>query len=659
MEGNNDKPNNIYSSIEILSLEMALSEINNIYKNVKKKNNFNLNKSNKKEIDNKINNSLKKDYQNKKTSLISIKSLIDSKLEENQLNNNENNNKELEINNENKINNLIKEDNNNIEKEINLKQSFNNLQNIKEESFSNSSHKKEENVEIIIKPYYNDNLFNKSTEFTYDDTIDSPEKKRKLNFYEKSLLRKKIVESKIESLRKKKEINEEKKVSDKPEISQISENLALEKFNHSYVPIYKRASKIQKIHEAKIKLNNEKLNLLYDEMDKERNKIKLSKNQIEDFIQAQFKWKEKIDYKKNSMKIYKEFQIENDINKELNYKIQINKNSEILAKNKIQNYCNENNLRKNKTYDRLYNDYKIKNEKMELLEKKFKPTFKPHITKYKGRNKKLKEKSNSYSIQNSEKKSIKNVNSKNSSLNKSTLKNDVFSFGDDINKNNKIQTIKTRNKNRKSNNSYNIQLSCQDEINQENYIKNKQKDYKKLLKSKSDSNNSTLKTNINSEKNHYSLISNNSNISNTKNLIFASKLKDSTKSINNISQIKKLNNNKSSVSLNFNFNFNEEKITFNNSEIDSMNKSNLDMTTIKKNSISNIIDESENSLINQMSIHYDKNIKNNKSNENLFNNMNNSHFNNLYMINIRDDTSTKPKPYVFVNNGIFSKYLKK
>ena len=36
MEGNNDKPNNIYSSIEILSLEMALSEINNIYKNVKK-----------------------------------------------------------------------------------------------------------------------------------------------------------------------------------------------------------------------------------------------------------------------------------------------------------------------------------------------------------------------------------------------------------------------------------------------------------------------------------------------------------------------------------------------------------------------------------------------------------------------------------------------
>ena len=60
MEGNNDKPNNIYSSIEILSLEMALSEINNIYKNVKKKKNFNLNKSNKKEIDNKINNSLKK-----------------------------------------------------------------------------------------------------------------------------------------------------------------------------------------------------------------------------------------------------------------------------------------------------------------------------------------------------------------------------------------------------------------------------------------------------------------------------------------------------------------------------------------------------------------------------------------------------------------------
>ena len=649
MEGNNDKSKNIYSSINILSLEMALTEINCIYKKVKNKKDIPLNKSKVNEIENTLNNPLKNQFENKRTSLISIKSLSDSKLEENQLNKNENNNEELKINTTNK--------DNKIENDINLKQNLINLNNIKEISFSNSSNKKDKNIEITIKPYYNDNLYNKSTEFTYDDTIDSPEKKRKLNFYEKSLLRKKMVENKIEVWKKKKEINEEKKVCDKPEINEVSENLILEKYNNSYIPIYKRALKIQKLQEAKINLNQEKLNLLYDEMDKERNKIKLNKTQIDDFIQNQFKWKEKLDYRKNAMKMYKEFEIENDINQELNYKIKLSKNSEILAKNKIKNYCKENNLEKNKSYDRLYNDYKIKNEKIQLLEKKYKPTFKPHITKYKGRNKQLREKSKSCPIYNLEKKSIKKDNSKNISLNKSSHTNDMFSFIDNINKNNKTKKINSRNNNLISNIPYNMQLSFHNKIYQNNSIIKNKKNCKQLLKNQSDSNNSTLKTNINSDKNRYSLISNISNNSNTKNLIVTSKLKENSKSINNISHIKKLNNNKSSVSLNFNFNFNEEKKTFNNSEIDSFDKSNLEMTTIKKNSISNLIDESEHSLINQMSIQNDKNFTNNY--EILFNNENNSDFNNLYMINIREDSSTNPKPYVYVNNGIFSKYFKK
>ena len=656
MEGNNDKSKNIYSSINILSLEMALTEINCIYKKVKNKKDIPLNKSKVNEIENTLNNPLKNQFENKRTSLISIKSLSDSKLEENQLNKNENNNEELKINTTNK-DNKIKDDNNKIENDINLKQNLINLNNIKEISFSNSSNKKDKNIEITIKPYYNDNLYNKSTEFTYDDTIDSPEKKRKLNFYEKSLLRKKMVENKIEVWKKKKEINEEKKVCDKPEINEVSENLILEKYNNSYIPIYKRALKIQKLQEAKINLNQEKLNLLYDEMDKERNKIKLNKTQIDDFIQNQFKWKEKLDYRKNAMKMYKEFEIENDINQELNYKIKLSKNSEILAKNKIKNYCKENNLEKNKSYDRLYNDYKIKNEKIQLLEKKYKPTFKPHITKYKGRNKQLREKSKSCPIYNLEKKSIKKDNSKNISLNKSSHTNDMFSFIDNINKNNKTKKINSRNNNLISNIPYNMQLSFHNKIYQNNSIIKNKKNCKQLLKNQSDSNNSTLKTNINSDKNRYSLISNISNNSNTKNLIVTSKLKENSKSINNISHIKKLNNNKSSVSLNFNFNFNEEKKTFNNSEIDSFDKSNLEMTTIKKNSISNLIDESEHSLINQMSIQNDKNFTNNY--EILFNNENNSDFNNLYMINIREDSSTNPKPYVYVNNGIFSKYFKK
>lgn len=72
----------------------------------------------------------------------------------------------------------------------------------------------------------------------------------------------------------------------------------LTKYKNNYIPIYKRGLNIQKMKEIKISINEEKQNLIYENMDKQRNKIKLSKNEINNFIEEQFKWKEKIDFKK-------------------------------------------------------------------------------------------------------------------------------------------------------------------------------------------------------------------------------------------------------------------------------------------------------------------------------------------------------------------------
>ena len=89
--------------------------------------------------------------------------------------------------------------------------------------------------------------------------------------------------------------------------------------------------------------------------------------------------------------------------------------------------------------------------------------------------------------------------------------------------------------------------------------------------------------------------------------------------------------------------------TFNLSKNNSLEKS--EITTIKRRSSTNIIDDSEHSLIQQIPIfnYY----------ENKFNNDNNDDYNNLYMLNIRDDTSNTNKPFEYVNKGIFNKYFKK
>ena len=118
MKERNDLTRNLYPSLEILSLEMALSDINNVHKNV-----INSNKNIKDSIESQLTNSLKNKIENKRTSLISIRSSIDSKMTEN---------KEFDINNlmdDNwyKDENCIEESKEN----INLKKE--NLDDIKEE----------------------------------------------------------------------------------------------------------------------------------------------------------------------------------------------------------------------------------------------------------------------------------------------------------------------------------------------------------------------------------------------------------------------------------------------------------------------------------------------------------------------------------------------
>ena len=85
MKKRNVLTRNLYPSLEILSLEIELSDINNVHKNV-----INSNKNIKDSIEFQFTNSLKNQIENKRTSLISIRSSIDSKMTEN---------KEFDINN--------------------------------------------------------------------------------------------------------------------------------------------------------------------------------------------------------------------------------------------------------------------------------------------------------------------------------------------------------------------------------------------------------------------------------------------------------------------------------------------------------------------------------------------------------------------------------
>ena len=85
MKKRNVLTRNLYPSLEILSLEIELSDINNVRKNV-----INSNKNIKDSIEFQFTNSLKNQIENKRTSLISIRSSIDSKMTEN---------KEFDINN--------------------------------------------------------------------------------------------------------------------------------------------------------------------------------------------------------------------------------------------------------------------------------------------------------------------------------------------------------------------------------------------------------------------------------------------------------------------------------------------------------------------------------------------------------------------------------
>ena len=118
MKKRNVLTRNLYPSLEILSLEIELSDINNVHKNV-----INSNKNIKDSIEFQFTNSLKNQIENKRTSLISIRSSIDSKMTEN---------KEFDINNL-MDDNLYKDENYFEESKENINLKKENLDDIKEE----------------------------------------------------------------------------------------------------------------------------------------------------------------------------------------------------------------------------------------------------------------------------------------------------------------------------------------------------------------------------------------------------------------------------------------------------------------------------------------------------------------------------------------------
>ena len=129
------------------------------------------------------------------------------------------------------------------------------------------------------------------------------EKNKKISFYEKQTNKQKKFNNKIELIRKKKENKFfAENFKKKPEINEISEKIVSIKFNNNYIPIFKRAIQIQNEKNTQFILNKKEEEKKFQNFKNNLNKKKINNSQIENFIQSQFEWKEKIEYKKKEKK---------------------------------------------------------------------------------------------------------------------------------------------------------------------------------------------------------------------------------------------------------------------------------------------------------------------------------------------------------------------
>ena len=203
-------------------------------------------------------------------------------------------------------------------------------------------------------------------------------------FYDKEM---KLLKIKNNKINKKRQILE-KKTEDFFEISPFLNKNSMKMIdnNPEYRPINYKPIEVYHYKLAKIELNQNNLKKRQDkEIDiinyNKINKRNFSQSSWDEFVEQEYYWQEE---KRKATEL-----LRNQIKKQITYKPNINKNSEIIVKKKNVNKSNFRDYNKNYIFTKLYNDQEKHDNKIKIKREISMPTFKPIINKAKNKNKKI------------------------------------------------------------------------------------------------------------------------------------------------------------------------------------------------------------------------------------------------------------------------------
>ena len=492
--------------------------------------------------------------------------------------------------------------------------------------------------------------------------------KKKLDFYEKNLMKKQYIENQLNKKRKKKEKIEKSNLKNKPNVNAISEKIVRKKFHNNYIPINQRGIQLGALKQTQYLINEQKKNL--DALNLQKGKIKLNDYQINNFIKKQFEWKEQIDDKKLGLQIIKKIKSEDNLFNDTNYNTNINSNyhtnsnsniikntiylskkTEELANKKINKFCDTYHIKRSEIYDRLYKEGITKEKEIKKLSEKYKNTFQPYVNKYK-----------KYRNYKKEDKTLKKTHSDIHLIGKKMI---------DVSKSTKKHYTKANSIISKSNSkmiSKSVSINNDNDKREEDDIKisniqNKNNPFmRNSIRASTSLNKMNYDTNHSTNNNIISLdIKNIDSISKKENNL-TPKLRDSsTFTIQNINKAKENNDNyesnyqninqksniKNLITMDFNFNFDEDQKNF-EQESDILTKSDMGMTSLLRKSTYKEFDEP--SWIEELI-----QISNEKSKKNY------DIQSQLYKINIGNSSATgKNKPFTVIGkNEIFANLFKK
>ncbi len=209
-------------------------------------------------------------------------------------------------------------------------------------------------------------------------------------FYEHQLFLIRRQQNINNSKRMKKIAKEEKNCREFPEIDPISEQIIGE--NEDYIPIFKRAIELQNQRKMKLIMNEKKKNKEIDDMIRKttNSSYYVNKDEINEFYTTQINWKNSIKKRNKALLIKKNEERKIEERKILSYKIKVDEYSQKLIDKKYKKFLTVNNSSKKNnnskrlntfnTFERLYHDSKIlENKKNKKTKEFYNQLFKPSI----------------------------------------------------------------------------------------------------------------------------------------------------------------------------------------------------------------------------------------------------------------------------------------